>query len=132
MKSQRISCLSSTVCGLSLTLCVVCLWHCVWSVSSTVCGLSLALCVVCLWHCTVCGLSLTLCVVCCRFTVLPHSTLPDFYTASLPSLVRFCRAFPPLCDDAISLLLQLGRSVHAHLSTVNASCVGRSLFSLYL
>ena len=61
----------------------------------------------------------------CR-AVLPHSTLPDFYIASLPSLVRFCRAFPPLCDDVISLLLQLGCIVHAHLSTVNSSCVGQS------
>ena len=59
---------------------------------------------------------------CCA--VLPHSSLPDFYIASLPSLVRFCRAFPPLCDDAVSLLLQLGRIVHAHLATVNASAVG--------
>jgi len=61
----------------------------------------------------------------CRWcAVLPHSSLPDFYIASLPSLVRFCRAFPPLCDDAVSLLLQLGRIVHAHLATVNASAVG--------
>jgi len=70
------------------------------------------------------------CVVC--RAVLPHSTLPDFYIASLPSLVRFCRAFPPLCDDIISLLLQLGHNVHAHLSTVNSSCVGRSLLVFYL
>ena len=76
--------------------------------------------------------SASLCVVHCLFIVLPHSTLPDFYIASLPSLVRFCRAFPPLCDDAIGLLLQLGRSVHAHLSTVNASSVGQTLYSSYL
>ena len=70
-------------------------------------------------------------MVCCWLTVLPHSTLPDFYIASLPSLVRFCRAFPPLCDDVVGLLLQLGRTVHAHLSTVNASCIGQSRF-LYI
>jgi len=74
----------------------------------------------------------TACACLCGLSVLPHSTLPDFYLASLPSLVRFCRAFPPLCDDAVSLLLHLGRKVHAHLSTLNASCVGQFSFTSYL
>jgi len=122
MKSQRISCLSSTVCGLSLTLCVVCLWHCVWSVSSTVCGLSLALCVVCLWHCvwSVCGTAL--CVVClwhcvwfvvgsqCYHTVLfPTSTL-RLCRLSFVSVEHFlrCVTMPSVCCcslDAVSMLI---------------------------
>lgn len=31
------------------------------------------------------------------------------FAPTLPSLVRFCKAFPPLIEDVIGLLLQYGR-----------------------
>lgn len=46
---------------------------------------------------------------------------PSFFLMTLPALVRICKAFPPLCDDAVALLLQLGRMVHSHLSTLSIS-----------
>lgn len=43
------------------------------------------------------------------FAVLPSETRPSLFGPILPSLVRICEAFPPLADDTISLLMQLGR-----------------------
>lgn len=47
---------------------------------------------------------------------LPASKRASFFTPTLPTLVRFCRAFPPLCDEATSFLLELGRVAASHAS----------------
>lgn len=47
---------------------------------------------------------------------LPASKRAAFFTPTLPTLVRFCRAFPPLCDEAIGFLLELGRVAASHAS----------------
>ncbi|KAG8238724.1 hypothetical protein J437_LFUL015283 [Ladona fulva] len=41
--------------------------------------------------------------------VLPSESRPDFFQPALPALVRICMAFPPLVDDTVSFLMQLGR-----------------------
>ncbi|XP_071448160.1 integrator complex subunit 2 [Hetaerina americana] len=41
--------------------------------------------------------------------VLPSESRADFFQPALPALVRICMAFPPLVDDAVSFLMQLGR-----------------------
>ncbi|EDO44556.1 predicted protein, partial [Nematostella vectensis] len=50
---------------------------------------------------------------------LPASSREAFFRPALPSLVRFCRAFPPLHVDATPFLIQLGKvaASHAVLST---------------
>lgn len=45
---------------------------------------------------------------------LPFSKRASFFTPTLPTLVRFCRAFPPLCDEATGFLLELGRVASSH------------------
>lgn len=55
-------------------------------------------------------------------SVLPRDKKPYFFLVTLPALVRVCKAFPPLCEDAVALLLQLGRMVHSHLSTLS-TCI---------
>ncbi|KAL9980911.1 hypothetical protein ACROYT_G009553 [Oculina patagonica] len=47
---------------------------------------------------------------------LPASKRAPFFTPTLPTLVRFCRAFPPLCDEASGFLLELGRVAASHAS----------------
>ncbi|XP_073258081.1 integrator complex subunit 2-like [Porites lutea] len=47
---------------------------------------------------------------------LPASKRVAFFTPALPALVRFCRAFPPLCDEATGFLLELGRVAASHAS----------------
>lgn len=47
---------------------------------------------------------------------LPASKRAAFFTPTLPTLVRFCRAFPPLCDEATGFLLELGRVAASHAS----------------
>lgn len=47
---------------------------------------------------------------------LPASKRAPFFSPILPTLVRFCRAFPPLCDDATGFLLELGRVAVSHAS----------------
>lgn len=42
-------------------------------------------------------------------SVLPDNSRIKLYGRALPALVRICRAFPPLIDDVVSLLMQLGR-----------------------
>ncbi|KAK6641527.1 hypothetical protein RUM44_013239 [Polyplax serrata] len=42
-------------------------------------------------------------------SVLPSEIRPSLFGPILPSLVRICDAFPPLAEDTISLLLQIGR-----------------------
>ncbi|PNF24457.1 Integrator complex subunit 2 [Cryptotermes secundus] len=41
--------------------------------------------------------------------VLPSWSRQELFGPCLPALVRICEAFPPLVDDVISLLMQLGR-----------------------
>lgn len=41
--------------------------------------------------------------------VLPSWSRSELFGPCLPALVRICEAFPPLVDDVISLLMQLGR-----------------------
>ncbi len=42
------------------------------------------------------------------------------YPPVLPALVRFCKAFPPLLDDVVGLLLQYGRIVASESSLKSA------------
>jgi len=42
-------------------------------------------------------------------SVLPSWSRAELFAPCLPALVRICEAFPPLVDDVISLLMQLGR-----------------------
>ncbi|KAK2149076.1 hypothetical protein LSH36_469g02027 [Paralvinella palmiformis] len=59
--------------------------------------------------------------------------VPDFYQPTLPALVRIGRAFPPLCDDIIEFLLQLGRIINSKLSTFSLDKPsGEELFSAAL
>ena len=48
--------------------------------------------------------------------VLPSETRPEFFMATLPALTRIARAFPPLCDDIVALLVQVGQICQAQLS----------------
>ena len=43
------------------------------------------------------------------FAVLTSSERNVLFPPILPSLMRFCKAFPPLIEDVIGLLLQYGR-----------------------
>lgn len=44
-----------------------------------------------------------------KFSVLTSETRACLFSPVLPSLVRICEAFPPLAEDTISLLMQIGR-----------------------
>lgn len=44
-----------------------------------------------------------------NFLVLPSWSRAELFGPCLPALVRICEAFPPLVDDVVSLLMQLGR-----------------------
>ncbi|ELT98571.1 hypothetical protein CAPTEDRAFT_226349 [Capitella teleta] len=54
--------------------------------------------------------------------VLPSKERADFFTATVPAVARIARAFPPLCDDIVSLLLQIGQICRSHLASFNNSC----------
>lgn len=41
--------------------------------------------------------------------MLSSENRTELFTPALPALVRICVAFPPLVDDVVSLLLQVGR-----------------------
>lgn len=41
--------------------------------------------------------------------MLSSENRTELFTPALPALVRVCEAFPPLVDDVVSLLLQVGR-----------------------
>ena len=41
--------------------------------------------------------------------VLPNNSRVKLFGRALPALVRICRALPPLIEDVVSLLMQLGR-----------------------
>ena len=53
-------------------------------------------------------------------SVLPVEKRPKFYLQTLSALPRICQAFPPLCEDVIKLLSQLGQVCSAH-SAVNST-----------
>lgn len=44
-----------------------------------------------------------------RFSVLPGQARTEIYLPALPALVRLGTAFPPLVDDIVGFLVQLGR-----------------------
>lgn len=48
--------------------------------------------------------------------VLSSSRRVSFYYIVLPDLVRFCTAFPALCDDAVTFLFQLARVMRSETS----------------
>uniref|UniRef100_A0AAR2IYY9 Integrator complex subunit 2 n=1 Tax=Pygocentrus nattereri TaxID=42514 RepID=A0AAR2IYY9_PYGNA len=50
-------------------------------------------------------------------TVLMHAKRFVFFMPTLPCLVSFCRAFPPLYDDVASLLVQVGQVCAADVAT---------------
>lgn len=59
--------------------------------------------------------------------VLPSVLRTQLFLPVLPALVRICEAFPPLVDDTVSLLMQLGRicASEASLSYPRDVCVGQ-------
>ncbi|GCB73512.1 hypothetical protein scyTo_0002591 [Scyliorhinus torazame] len=50
-------------------------------------------------------------------TVLTQAKRFAFFMPTLPCLVSFCRAFPPLYDDVASLLIQTGQVCASHVAT---------------
>lgn len=60
---------------------------------------------------------------------LPASKRASFFMPALPSLVLFCRAFPPLCGDTCVLLVQLGKVASSH-ATASTNCTVGSGSSL--
>ncbi len=48
-------------------------------------------------------------------SILPSDKRAPFFTSVLPALVGMCSPFPPLCEDAVKLLVQL--------SQINMSCL---------
>jgi len=56
----------------------------------------------------------------CFSTVLPSSGRSSFFPRAIATLPRFCKAFPPLLRDSISLLLQLQRTTHAAIAATNS------------
>ena len=61
---------------------------------------------------------------------LPASKRASFFTPTLPTLVRLCRTFPPLCDEATGFLLELGRVAASHASASAGHSLGMLLFIL--
>lgn len=51
------------------------------------------------------------------FTVLTRAKRFAFFMPTLPCLVSFCKAFPPLFDDVMSLLVQVGQVSAADVTT---------------
>ena len=52
-------------------------------------------------------------------SVLESRHRVEFFSETLPPLVNICKAFPPLCEDVTSLLIQIGRVCVAHLSATS-------------
>lgn len=63
---------------------------------------------------------------------LPASKRSSFFTPALPTLVRFCRAFPPLCDEATGFLLELGRVAASHASASASHSLGMLLCFIHV
>lgn len=51
--------------------------------------------------------------------VLDAKKRVEFFMETLPYLVRICQAFPPLCEDVTSLLIQIGRVCLSHLTSTS-------------
>ncbi|KAK7794932.1 hypothetical protein R5R35_005903 [Gryllus longicercus] len=58
--------------------------------------------------------------------VLPSASRAKLFGPSLPALVRICEAFPPLTEDVVSLLMQLGRVCVSETSLTGAMQIGDS------
>ncbi|KXJ29444.1 Integrator complex subunit 2 [Exaiptasia diaphana] len=56
---------------------------------------------------------------------LPSGKLTSFFIPALPTLVRFCQAFPPLFGDATVFLVQLGKVAASNVKDCRASSVGK-------
>lgn len=50
-------------------------------------------------------------------TVLTQSKRYTFFMPTLPCLVSFCQAFPPLYEDIMSLLIQIGQVCASDVAT---------------
>lgn len=50
-------------------------------------------------------------------TVLTQSKRYAFFMPTLPCLVSFCQAFPPLYEDIMSLLIQIGQVCASDVAT---------------
>ncbi|XP_022248205.1 LOW QUALITY PROTEIN: integrator complex subunit 2-like [Limulus polyphemus] len=46
--------------------------------------------------------------------VIPSERRPQLILPALPAIVRMCKAFPPLFEDVVALLLQLGHICYSH------------------
>ena len=55
------------------------------------------------------------------FSVLSSQDRSEFFLATLSALARIAQAFPPLCDDVISLLVGLGKICSSHLANAGAA-----------
>ncbi|XP_031555845.1 integrator complex subunit 2-like isoform X2 [Actinia tenebrosa] len=55
---------------------------------------------------------------------LPSSKRASFFIPTLPALVRFCRAFPPLHPEATSFLVQLGKVAASHAKVTTNFVIG--------
>ncbi|XP_048375113.1 integrator complex subunit 2-like [Sphaerodactylus townsendi] len=51
-------------------------------------------------------------------TVLTQAKRFTFFMPTLPCLVSFCQAFPPLYEDIVSLLIQIGQVCASDVATV--------------
>ena len=49
-------------------------------------------------------------------SVLEKSEWIAFFHQTVPSLLPICEAFPPLCDEATALLVQVGRVCYTHMT----------------
>lgn len=67
----------------------------------------------CLDVCT----ALEVCSVCVVFVVLNRAKRFTFFMPTLPCLVAFCQAFPPLYDDVAALLVQVGQVCASDVAT---------------
>ncbi|MEQ2197594.1 hypothetical protein XENOCAPTIV_000758, partial [Xenoophorus captivus] len=64
------------------------------------------------------------------FVVLNHAKRFSFFMPTLPCLVAFCQAFPPLYDDVAALLVQVGQSLREKPLEAAAPCGGSSKLTL--
>lgn len=52
--------------------------------------------------------------------MLSSENRAELFVPTLPALVRICEAFPPLVDDVVSLLFQVGRICMAEACAYNS------------
>lgn len=65
-------------------------------------------------------------------SVLEKSEWIAFFQQTVPSLLPICEAFPPLCDEATSLLIQVGRVCYTHMAVAGNPAKTKSYQSLEL